>query len=158
MCCRNFCNFPWWLRNVKSRSKIARFSNERHFEIWLPKKKTITCFWSKLSKLHKKDPILHVTATFSLKQGETRTNIVPIPHTLTEEEEEGGGEKDVDGESGVDISRGHSLYKVTFMWIRDLKSRGLLVTNKRAKGLSFGDRLAEEGVFGKYWIIGQYFK
>ena len=61
----------------------------------------------------KKDPILHVTATFSLKQGETRTNIVPIPHPLTEEEEE--GEKDVDGESGVDISRGHSLYKVTYM-------------------------------------------
>ena len=75
----------------------------------------------------KKDTILHVTTTFSLKQGETRTNIVPI-------------------------------YKVTYMWIRDLKSRGLLVTNKRAKGLSFGDRLTEEGVFSKYWIIGQYFK
>ena len=28
----------------------------------------------------KKDPILHVTTTFSLKQGETRTNSVPIPH------------------------------------------------------------------------------
>ena len=110
----------------------------------------------------KKDPILYVTTTFSLKQGETRTNIVPIPHSLTEgeeeEEEEEEGEKDVDGESGVDISWGHSLYKVTYMWIRDLKSRGLLVTNKRAKGLSFGDRLTEEGVFSKYWIIGQYFK
>ena len=31
----------------------------------------------------KKDPILHVTTTFSLKQGETRTNSVPIPHPLT---------------------------------------------------------------------------
>ena len=31
------------------------------------KKKTITFFWSKLSKLHKKDPILHVRATFSPK-------------------------------------------------------------------------------------------
>ena len=30
----------------------------------------------------KKDPILNVTATFSLKQGETRTNSVPIPHPL----------------------------------------------------------------------------
>ena len=28
----------------------------RHFEIWFPKKKTITFFWSKLSKLHKKRP------------------------------------------------------------------------------------------------------
>ena len=46
------------------------------------KKKTITLFWSKLSKLHKKEPILHVT-TFSLKQGETRTNSVPIPHPLS---------------------------------------------------------------------------
>ena len=33
------------------------------------KKKTNTFFWSKLSKLHKKDPILHVTSTFSQKQG-----------------------------------------------------------------------------------------
>ena len=68
MCQRNFCNFPWWLRNVKSRSKIALLSNERHFEIWFPKKRTITFFWSKLSKLHKKDPILHVATTFFLKQ------------------------------------------------------------------------------------------
>ena len=33
-------------------------------------------------KLHKKDPILHVTTTFSLKQGETRTSHGPIPHPL----------------------------------------------------------------------------
>ena len=46
------------------------------------RKKTITFFWSKLSQLHKKDQILHVTTTFSLKQGETRTNSVPIPHSL----------------------------------------------------------------------------
>ena len=51
-----FATFPWWLENVKSRSKIALFSNERHFEIWFPKKRTITFFWSKLSKLHKKRP------------------------------------------------------------------------------------------------------
>ena len=49
-----FVTFPWWLKNVKSRSKVALFSNERHFKIWFQKKKTITFFWSKLSKLHKK--------------------------------------------------------------------------------------------------------
>ena len=75
-----FVTFPWWLKNVKSRSKIALFSNESHFEIWFPKKRTIMFFWSKLSKLHKKDPILHVATTFSLKQGETRTSHGPIPH------------------------------------------------------------------------------
>ena len=77
-----FVTFPWWLENVKSRSKIALFSNERHFEIWFPKKRTITFFWSKLSKLHKKDPILPVATTFSLKQGETRTSHGPIPLPL----------------------------------------------------------------------------
>ena len=77
-----FETFPWWLKNVKSRSKTALFSNEHHFQIWFPKKKTITFFWSKLSKLHKKDPILHVATTFSLKQRETRTSHGPIPHPL----------------------------------------------------------------------------
>ena len=48
-------------------------------EIWFLKKKTITFFWSKLSKLHKKDPILHATTTFFLKQEETRTSNGPIP-------------------------------------------------------------------------------
>ena len=46
------------------------------------KKRTITFFGSKLSKLHKKDPILHVATTFSLKQRETRTSHGPIPHPL----------------------------------------------------------------------------
>ena len=32
----------------------------------------------------KKDQISHVTATFSLKQGETRTNSVPISHPLSQ--------------------------------------------------------------------------
>ena len=77
-----FVTFTWWLENVKSRSKISLFSNERHFDIWFPKKRTITFFLSKLSKLHKKDPILHVATTFSLKQGETRTSHGPIPHPL----------------------------------------------------------------------------
>ena len=47
-------------------------------------KRNFTIFWSKLFKLHKKDPILHVTTTFSLKQGEIRTNSVPIPHPLSQ--------------------------------------------------------------------------
>ena len=53
---RIFVTFSWWLENVKSRSKIALFSNDRHFEIWFPKKRTITFSWSKLCKLHKKRP------------------------------------------------------------------------------------------------------
>ena len=79
-----FVTFPWWLKNLKSRSKIALFSNERHFEIWFPKKRTIMFFWSKLSKLHKKTQfcILYVATTFSLKQGDTRTSHGPIPHLL----------------------------------------------------------------------------
>ena len=48
------------------------------------KRKTITFFWSELSKLHKKDPILHVATTFSLKQGETRASHGPIPHSLNQ--------------------------------------------------------------------------
>ena len=78
-----FVTFPWWLENVKSRSKVTLFSNERHSEIWFPKTRAITFFWSKLSKLHKKDPILLVATTFSLKQGETRTSHGPIPHPLS---------------------------------------------------------------------------
>ena len=31
---------------------------------------------------YKKNPILHVATTFSLKQGETRTSHGPIPHPL----------------------------------------------------------------------------
>ena len=77
-----FVTFPWWLKNVKSRSKIALFSDERHFEIWFPKGKTIMFFWNELSKLHKERPNLHVATTFSLKQGKTRTSHGPIPHPL----------------------------------------------------------------------------
>ena len=78
MCWRNFCKFSLVTKKCESRSKIALFSNEHHFEIWYPKKKTIALFWSKLSKLHKKDPVLHVTTTFSLKQGETEQAVDPL--------------------------------------------------------------------------------
>ena len=60
------------------------------------KKKTITFLWSKLSKLHKKDPILHVATTFSLKQGETRTSRGPIPHPLSGQ----GGQARIQGGGG----------------------------------------------------------
>ena len=82
-----FVTFPWWLENVKNRSEIALFSNYRHFEIWFPKKRTITFLWGKLSKLHNKhdkDRILHVATIFSLKQGETRTSHGPIPRPLNQ--------------------------------------------------------------------------
>ena len=46
------------------------------------KRKELRIFKSKLSKLHKKDPILHVTTTFPLKHRETRKNRAPIPHPL----------------------------------------------------------------------------
>ena len=40
--------------------------------------------FSKVNYLNytKKDPILYVATTFSLKQGETRTSHGPIPHPL----------------------------------------------------------------------------
>ena len=77
-----FATFHWWLKNVKSRPKIALFSNEYYFEIDFKKEKKTMFFWSKVSKLHKKDPTLHVRTTFSLKQKETRTSSGPIPHPL----------------------------------------------------------------------------
>ena len=78
-----FVTFPWWLENVKSRSKIAPFSNERHFEIWFPKREQLRISEVNYLNYIKKDPILHVATTFSLKQGETRTSHGPIPHSLT---------------------------------------------------------------------------
>ena len=75
-----FSLVTWWLKKkLKSRSKIAPFSNERHFEMWFQKK----IHFSEENYLNythkkKKDTILHVTSTFSLKQGETRTSSGPI--------------------------------------------------------------------------------
>ena len=83
MCWRNFCNFPWWLENVRSRSKIALFSNEHHFEIWFSKRKQL--HFSEVNYLNytkKTQFCMWQLYTFSLKQGETRTNSVPIPHPL----------------------------------------------------------------------------
>ena len=84
VCCRNFCNFSLVTKNVKSSSNIDPFSNKRHFEIWFPKKKTITFFWSKLSKLYKQDPIFARDVYVFPKREEKRKNSVPIPHPLTD--------------------------------------------------------------------------
>ena len=36
-----FVTFPWWLKNVKSRSKKALFSNERHFDLDFQKRRQL---------------------------------------------------------------------------------------------------------------------
>ena len=58
-------------------SAILKFSKKKK------KKKKRKLHFSEVNylKLHKKDPILHVTTTFSLKQGETRTSSEPICET-----------------------------------------------------------------------------
>ena len=77
-----FVIFPWLLENVKSRSKIALFQMSAILKFDFQKRKQLR--FSEVNNLdYKKDPILHVTTTFSLKQGGTRTNSVPIPHPLS---------------------------------------------------------------------------
>ena len=60
--------YPFFQMSVILKKKKKKRKREEK------EKKTITFFWSKLSKLHKIDPILHVITTFSLKQGETRSS------------------------------------------------------------------------------------
>ena len=80
----------------------------------IQKKKTITFFWSKVSRLHKKDPILHVTTTFSLKQEETRTSSGPIPHPLKQTKRQNIGKRPVSisghsDENTKDMHEGHCV-------------------------------------------------
>ena len=77
ICAEGIFGFPLVTKNVRSTSKIALFSNERHFEIWFPKKKTITLSWS---KLFKKRPNFACDNYIFPK---TRTNSVPIPHPVS---------------------------------------------------------------------------
>ena len=77
-----FVTFPWWLKNVKSRSKIALFSNERHFEIWFPKKKTIRFFEVNYLNYTKKTQFCMWQPHYPQNKGETRTSHGPIPHPL----------------------------------------------------------------------------
>ena len=46
----------------------------------ISKKENNYVFWSKLSKLHKKDPILNVATTFSLNKGKQEQAMDPF-HT-----------------------------------------------------------------------------
>ena len=73
-----FVTFPWWVQTVKSRSKIALFQISAILKFDVQRKKTIRFFWSKVSKLHKKDPILPVTTTFALKQGKQEQRVDPF--------------------------------------------------------------------------------
>ena len=66
-----FVFFPWWQKRISSKISFF-FSNERHFAIWFSKKKIITFFRRKLSKLFRKDTILHVKITFPLKKKKKR--------------------------------------------------------------------------------------
>ena len=58
--------WPWSFSLVTKKwvENSPFFSNGRHFKMCFPKMKAITFFRRKLSKLHKKDTILHVTITF----------------------------------------------------------------------------------------------
>ena len=78
-----FVTFPWWLKNVKSRSKnspffqmsaILKFDFQKSKQLRFPEVNYLN--------FPKKDPILNVATTFFLKQGETRTSHGPIPHPL----------------------------------------------------------------------------
>ena len=80
-----FVSFLWWLRNVKSRSKNSFFfqmSAILKFDFKKKKKNKIFYFEKTnnffFKKLHRKDTILHMTITFSLKQGQTKMSSAPI--------------------------------------------------------------------------------
>ena len=79
MCWRNICVFSLVTKNVKSRSKMPYFK-------WVPifdfQKWKLHFSEENYLKLHKKDTILHVSITFSLKQGQTRTSSGPITRPL----------------------------------------------------------------------------
>ena len=84
MCLRIFCNFSWWLNIWKVGQKQPFFQMSAILKFDFQKKKTIrpTFFRSKLSKLHKKYPIFHVTTTFSPKTRGSKnkqwTHITPL--------------------------------------------------------------------------------
>ena len=66
-------------KQMKNWSKIAFFFPKwTPFRTCIPKRNTITFYRRKLSKLHEKDTILHVTITLFLKQGQTRASSWPI--------------------------------------------------------------------------------
>ena len=82
-----FETLPWWLENVKSRLKVAPFSNERHFEIWFPKREQLRFSEVNYLNFTKKTQFFMWQLHFPPKQGETRTSHGPIPHQLNTWEE-----------------------------------------------------------------------
>ena len=79
-----FVTFPWWLENVKSRSKISFFQVSAILEFDFQKREQLR--FSEVNDLNytkKTQFCIRVATTFSLKQGETRTSYEPIPHPLT---------------------------------------------------------------------------
>ena len=73
-----FATFHWWLKNVKSRPKMLFvFSNERHFEIWFPKKKTIMFLWKYLNYT-KKTQFCMWQLHFPLNKGKQEQAVDPF--------------------------------------------------------------------------------
>ena len=69
---------------MKSRSKIALFFQmSAILKLDFQKRKQLRFSEVNYLSYTKKDPILHVTTTVTLKQGETRASSGPIPHPLT---------------------------------------------------------------------------
>ena len=85
MCWRNFCNFSLVTKKCEKYVKNSPFFKWAPFWnlIFKQEKQLRFSEVNYLLKLHKKDPILHVPTTFSLKQGGTRTNSGSIPHPLS---------------------------------------------------------------------------
>ena len=64
-------------------SAILKFDFQKRKQLRFSEVNYINYKKKKKKKKKKKDPILHVTTTFPLKQGKTRTNSVPIAHALS---------------------------------------------------------------------------
>ena len=89
MCWMNISVFSLVTKACEKWIENSHFSSGRHFRMCIPKVKTITFFRRKLSKLHEKDTILHVTSTFFLKQGQTRASSGPITVPLSIDKKRG---------------------------------------------------------------------
>ena len=77
-----FVTFPWWLKNVKSRSRIAFFQMSTILKFDFQKRKQFR--FSEVNYLNytKKTQFCMRQLHFSLKQRETRTSHGSIPHPL----------------------------------------------------------------------------
>ena len=85
MCWSNFCNFLLVTEKCEKYVKIATFFLQMSAILTLDFQIRKQLRFSEVSYLNytkRPNNILHVTTTFSLKQGETRTSSGPIPHPL----------------------------------------------------------------------------